>query len=73
MPDHLLPSGNSKVDSVSRIGLLKYKQVAEMFAVSERTVRNWVRSGILPVVRIRGAVRFDPEDLRRAINIARGR
>jgi excisionase family DNA binding protein len=44
--------------------LLTIEQVAELLAVSERTVRRLLGRG-LPCIRVAGRVRFDPADVRR--------
>lgn len=43
--------------------LLTAAQVATQLAVSRRMVYDLVGSGTLPVVRIGGALRFDPNDI----------
>lgn len=43
--------------------LMTAKEVAEYCAVSERTVREWLRTGELRSVKIGGVRRIDPTDL----------
>src|SRR5262249_56296818 len=38
--------------------------IADFFAVSRRSVRRWIKSGDLPVHRVRGVVRISDSDLR---------
>lgn len=44
--------------------LLTTRQVAELCGVCERTINNWVRLRGFPVIRVGGAVRFDPVSVR---------
>ena len=49
--------------------LLSVHQAAEALSVSERTVRSWISSGLVPVVQPageRGAIRIDKADLLRS-------
>src|SRR5438552_2244653 len=39
--------------------LLRSREVAERLAVSEKTVRRYVRDGLLGAVRLRGGLRFE--------------
>ena len=41
------------------LSFLKKSQVAKMFQVSERTIENWVRDGLLPALQIGHSIRFD--------------
>ena len=41
--------------------LLTARQLAERLQLSERTVRDHARRGLLPTVRVGGSWRFDPE------------
>lgn len=43
--------------------LMTSAQVATLFHVTDRTVRNWVRAGILAPVRIGGRVYFHRADI----------
>jgi excisionase family DNA binding protein len=47
----------------ARTGLLTIAEVSEMIGFHEVTLRNWVRAGKLPTVRIAGQWRFDPAEL----------
>lgn len=47
----------------ARIGLLGIAEVSELLGFHEVTLRNWVRAGKLPAVRIAGQWRFDPAEL----------
>lgn len=47
--------------------LLTYRQVAEILAVTERTIWSLVSSGRLPAVRFGRSVRIDPVDLQQFI------
>jgi excisionase family DNA binding protein len=50
---------------------LTVTDVARHFQVSERTVRNWLRVGILVGSKLGGRVRIDPEEIRRFSNSGR--
>jgi excisionase family DNA binding protein len=52
-------------------GLLTWRDVAAWLSVSPATVREWSRTGKLPVIKFGKAARFDPRDI--AALIARGR
>lgn len=43
--------------------LLKYPDAAASLQISERQLSGLVRQGVIPVVRIKRSVRFDPKDL----------
>lgn len=47
----------------ARAGLLTIAEVSDLLAYHEVTIRNWVRAGKLPAVRIAGQWRFDPAEL----------
>jgi len=52
-------------ESIHRLEpLLTLPEAAELLNVSTRTVRRQIDDGLLPTVRIGGAVRIRPEDLR---------
>jgi len=42
---------------------LKPKDVARMFGVTQDTVGNWRRQGILPYLRINNTIRFSRSDI----------
>ena len=42
---------------------LKPKDVATMFGVTQETLRNWRRQGILPHYRIHNTIRFSRSDV----------
>ena len=44
----------------ARTGLLSIAEVSDLLGFHEVTLRNWVRAGKLPAVRIAGQWRFDP-------------
>ena len=48
--------------------LFDYFDTAKLLGVSPRTVQRMVKDGELVPVRVRGQVRFQPEDIRRYIN-----
>jgi excisionase family DNA binding protein len=48
-------------------------EVAERFATSTRTVRRYVAAGELPAIRLRGGLRFEPQDVAAFIAAARTR
>lgn len=50
--------------------LLRTREVAELFQVSERTVAEWARRGRIPSVRTPGGHRLYPADQVRAILLA---
>lgn len=45
--------------------LLKTKQVAEIFGVTQYTVRNWVKEGKLADIRINGQIRIRTSEVQR--------
>lgn len=47
----------------TRSGLLTIAEVSELLGFHPVSVRNWVRAGKLPAVRIAGQWRFDPAEL----------
>jgi excisionase family DNA binding protein len=47
----------------ARTGLLNIADVSDLLGFHEVTLRNWVRAGKLPVVRIASQWRFDPSKL----------
>jgi excisionase family DNA binding protein len=47
----------------TRSGLLTIAEVSELLGFHEVTLRNWVRAGKLPAVRVAGQWRFDPAEL----------
>ena len=49
--------------------LLQVKQVAEMLAVTPRTVRTKIKQGSLPVVHVAGLTRIDAEMLQDIISL----
>ena len=44
---------------------LTVKDVAHLFQVTDRTVRNWLRAGLLVGSKLGGRVRIDPAEVRR--------
>jgi excisionase family DNA binding protein len=48
---------------LTRTGLLSIAEISELLGFHEVTLRNWVRDGKLPAVRIGGQWRFDPTEL----------
>ena len=44
-------------------GMLTISEVAELLGFHPVSLRNWVRAGKLPAVRIAGQWRFDPAEL----------
>ena len=51
--------------------LLTARQAARILSISERTLWSLTKHGQIPAVRIGRAVRYDPADLRRWINLAK--
>lgn len=51
--------------------LLPSRDAARMLAVSERTLFTLTKTGRLPAVRLLGAVRYDPADLRRFVETSK--
>jgi excisionase family DNA binding protein len=39
------------------------RTLADFLAVSDRTIRNWIRSGMLPSYKLGAARRIDPADV----------
>ena len=46
-----------------KVKLLNNREVSQIFGVSLRTVHRIIKSGCLPYVRIRGQIRFRPQDV----------
>jgi predicted site-specific integrase-resolvase len=42
-------------------------RIAKHYQVSVRTVDNWMRTGVIPFVKIGGVVRFDPAKVAAAL------
>ena len=59
------------MNSTSNNNLLTIKQTATQLNLSSQTVRRWMREGILPSIKFKGAVRFDPRDIDTAIEQGR--
>ena len=55
-------SDNATIAPVHTAVLLDIDATAKALALCSKTVRKLVRDGLLPVVRIGRAVRFDPRD-----------
>jgi excisionase family DNA binding protein len=55
----------------ARTGLLTIAQVSDLLGFHEVTLRNWVRAGKLPAVRIAGQWRFDPAELAGWVEVRR--
>jgi excisionase family DNA binding protein len=54
-------------------GLLRTSEVAELFSVSSRTVREWARRGLLPTIRTPGGQhRFPERPVRELLQRLRG-
>lgn len=63
--------GDGKVPPILSGRLLRTREVAQLFQVSERTVAEWARKGRIPSVRTPGGHRLYPaEDVRRLLSAA---
>jgi excisionase family DNA binding protein len=51
--------------------LLPIKEVADRFAISEKTVRRWVATGELPSIRLGRTLRISSVDLEQYIRVRR--
>ncbi|MGA2465708.1 MAG: helix-turn-helix domain-containing protein [Thermodesulfobacteriota bacterium] len=51
---------------------LKPKEIATMFGVTQETLRNWRRQGILPYFRIKNTIRFSRADVMEWLNKSKG-
>jgi excisionase family DNA binding protein len=47
----------------TRSGMLTIAELSDVLGFHEVTLRNWVRAGKLPAVRIAGQWKFDPVEL----------
>jgi excisionase family DNA binding protein len=47
----------------ARVGLLTISEVGNLLGFHEVTLRNWLRAGKLPAVRIAGRWKFDPAEI----------
>lgn len=43
------------------------REIAKHFSVSTQTVRNWMKRGLVPYFRMGSVVRFDVEEVNRAL------
>jgi excisionase family DNA binding protein len=67
----LRPKGRHESERVER--LLRTSEVAELFSVSSRTVREWARRGLLPTIRTPGGQhRFPERPVRELLHRVRG-
>jgi len=48
--------------------ILTSKQLAKRLAVSERTIFNWRKMGVIPYIKLRSLVRFDYARVVAALN-----
>ena len=62
--------GNSGVPPMLAGRLLRTREVAQLFQVSERTVAEWARRGRIPSVRTPGGHRLYPADQVRRLLVA---
>ena len=46
---------------------VREKILAELLGVSERTIRNWRASRIIPFIKVGRVILFDPEAVERAL------
>lgn len=51
---------------------LKPKDMAILFGVTEQTLRNWRRQGILPFFRIKNTIRFCLSDVMKCLDKFKG-
>jgi len=47
---------------------LRYKEMAKALGISERLLKNWVRDRIVPFIKIKRAVLFDPVEVDGALD-----
>jgi excisionase family DNA binding protein len=59
----LLASGGMKRKPHPGSAFFTERTLAEYLAVSDRTVRNWIRRGILPSYKLGSSRRIDPADV----------
>ena len=62
--------GNGEVPPMLAGRLLRTREVAQLFQVSERTVAEWARRGRIPSVRTPGGHRLYPADQVRRLLVA---
>jgi len=53
--------------------LFSTKQVAEIFNVTEKTVRNWIKNGTVNAIKIHGTVRITVQEVDRLKNMKKER
>ena len=46
-----------------KVRLVDVKTVAEMIAVKPSTIYQWAELGLIPCIKLNGALRFDPYDV----------
>ena len=49
------------------MNLIDIKKVSEIISVKPSTIYQWAELGIIPFVKLNGALRFDPEDINKWI------
>jgi len=62
---------NSRSSTNERIRFFSIADVAEWLGVSARTVRRWIKSGVLVAHRIGGVVRIGEHDFRQFLDAHR--
>jgi excisionase family DNA binding protein len=56
------------VPEQASLPLMTITEVAELFVVCERTVRNWVKEGLLHPIKIGGSLRFRRSEIEALLN-----
>lgn len=51
--------------------LYRVREAAQILAISEPGLRKWIQRGVVPAVKIEGALRIDRRDLERLIERSR--
>ena len=59
---------NKSSKTLMQSGLLNRKQIADYLGVSERTISNMMSKRLIPVIKIGKSVRFDPYNVRKALD-----
>jgi excisionase family DNA binding protein len=47
--------------------LYTIREISEIFSVSETTIRNWIKDGIIKSFKVKGIVRIKEEELEKII------
>jgi hypothetical protein len=61
------PTTQHDSESCGPITYVRKGTLARSYSVSERTIDNWVRRGVIPAIKVKRALLFDPVAVRAAL------